>query len=207
MYTSPDRTWVQAMYGVLRGETRGRRDVAWLGSGNLAIRRAAFEVWAVSTLSSRPAKTSTCASVCGVKAGALSAMSACAAFTSAIRRHCSALFAPSAGAGRDNVAVSLRGPLSWRDLPGLATPIFTLMGVALILMSPLVRSSELRRCSLPASGAIVVVGLALLKAIHIAVRARRFRPIFLLQAFVVTFVYHMARAVALITRAGHHRNR
>ena len=207
MYTSPDRTWVQTMYGVLRGETRGRRDVAWLGSGNLAIRRTAFE-----SVGGFDAELEACEDVdlCqrlrrqgwrivgderlrSVHFGDPSTLGA--------------LFRAERWRGRDNVAVSLRGPLSWRDLPGLATPIFNLMGVALILMSPLGPLIGVRPLLLAGIGAIVVVGLALLKAIHIAVRARRVRPIFLLQAFVVTFVYHMARAFALITRAGHHRNR
>ena len=39
----PDGTWVQHMYGHLRGRTLGRHDVGWLGAGNMAVRREAFE--------------------------------------------------------------------------------------------------------------------------------------------------------------------
>ena len=38
----PEGTWVQQMYGALRGRTRGRSEVTWLGAGNLAVRRTAF---------------------------------------------------------------------------------------------------------------------------------------------------------------------
>src|ERR1035437_2481149 len=36
-------TWVQSAYDALRTRGPGMREVDWLGSGNLAIRRAAFE--------------------------------------------------------------------------------------------------------------------------------------------------------------------
>ena len=35
-------TWVQRMYGVLRGRTVGRSDVEWLGAGNMAVSSEAF---------------------------------------------------------------------------------------------------------------------------------------------------------------------
>src|SRR5262245_48214274 len=44
LYVAPDGgTWVQGTYGALRGRTVGHADVRWLGSGNLIVRREAFE--------------------------------------------------------------------------------------------------------------------------------------------------------------------
>src|SRR5262245_55400306 len=39
----PGGTRIQRLYGLMRGRTSGRRDTSWLGSGNLAVRRTAFE--------------------------------------------------------------------------------------------------------------------------------------------------------------------
>ena len=39
----PAGTWVQQMYGALRGRTQGRHDTEWLGSGNMIVRKEAFE--------------------------------------------------------------------------------------------------------------------------------------------------------------------
>ena len=38
-----DATWVQQMYDALRAKSGDRRDVEWLGAGNLAVRRNVFE--------------------------------------------------------------------------------------------------------------------------------------------------------------------
>jgi glycosyltransferase involved in cell wall biosynthesis len=44
LYSAPTHgSWVQGMYGALRGRTVGRHDASWLGSGNLAVGRDAFE--------------------------------------------------------------------------------------------------------------------------------------------------------------------
>ena len=44
LYLAPDGgTWVQRMYGALRGRTTVAGDVPWLGCGNLAVRREAFD--------------------------------------------------------------------------------------------------------------------------------------------------------------------
>jgi glycosyltransferase involved in cell wall biosynthesis len=44
LYESPSSgTWVQHLYGALRGRTRGRGPARWLGSGNLVVRARAFQ--------------------------------------------------------------------------------------------------------------------------------------------------------------------
>ena len=76
-----------------------------------------------------------------------------------------------------------------------------------MVLSPLGGIVGIRPLLLAGGGAIVIVGLALLKSLHITFRAGRFNPLLLLQALVVISVYHLARAFALIGRARHHRNR
>src|SRR5688572_624916 len=41
--TQPSPNWVQQQYDGLRPRPQGREDVAWLGSGNLAVKRSVFE--------------------------------------------------------------------------------------------------------------------------------------------------------------------
>ena len=44
LYLAPlDGTWVQRAYGHLRGRPHGQHDVEWLGSGNVAVWREAFD--------------------------------------------------------------------------------------------------------------------------------------------------------------------
>jgi hypothetical protein len=52
---------------------------------------------------------------------------------------------------------------------------------------------------------VTIAGLAALKAARMAVRANSLSPVFLGQSFVVSLVYDLARAIALVTRAPHHR--
>ena len=207
MYTSPGRTWVQAMYGALRGETRGAADVPWLGSGNLVVRRAAFD-----SVGGFDASLEACEDVdlcqrLRLRGWRIVGDERLRSVHFGDPSSLSDLFRAERWRGRDNMTVSLRGPLSWRDIPGLATPILTLMGMAAILVSPLGVIVGIRPLLLAGGGAIIAGGLAVLKSLHIAVRAGRYSPTFLLQAFVVICVYHLARALALISRAGHHRNR
>ena len=207
MYTSPAHTWVQAMYGAIRGETREREDVSWLGSGNLVVRRTAFD-----NVGGFDASLEACEDVdlcqrLRLRGWRIVGDGRLRSVHFGDPSSLTALFRAERWRGRDNITVTLRGPLSWRDIPGLATPILSLIGIAAILMSPLGPMLGIRPFLLGGGGAIVVVGLALLKALHVAFRAVRFNPLFLLQALAVVGVYQLARAFALIGRASHHRNR
>jgi glycosyltransferase involved in cell wall biosynthesis len=128
-----DGTWVQRAYGCLRGNARGRQDVAWLGSGNLAVTRKTFEA-----LRGFDAALNTCEDVdlCGrIRASGLRVVSD-ARMESVHHgdpRTLTELFKGELWRGRDNLRVSLRKPLSIAALPSALIPVvdIVMLGVAM----------------------------------------------------------------------------
>ena len=115
-------TWVQRAYGLLRGLPKGTHDVEWLGSGNLAVRRSAFE-----SVGGFDTSLTTCEDV-----------DLCRRIRTAGHRIVSSselrnvhygdpatlwdLFKGELWRGQDNLRVTLRGPLTWRGLPSVDHP-------------------------------------------------------------------------------------
>jgi len=207
LYTSPpDGTWVQRLYGALRGRTVGQHDVPWLGSGNLAVRRSVFE---------------------RVK-GFDESLEACedVDFCQRVRAAgfriigderlesvhvgdpptLAALFRAERWRGRDNFRVTLRGPLSLREMPSLVIPIvdvFALVTMLLALIAALFVGPRALLLAGAAAGVIVV--LSLLRMARMLTRAGRWSPVALAQTWLVALTYDAARALALVGRASHHR--
>jgi hypothetical protein len=196
-------SWVQRLYGALRGRSVGRGDVTWLGSGNLVVRRAAFD-----TVGGFDASLEACEDI---------------DFCQRLRRAgwrvvadehlrsvhlgdpatLGALFRAERWRGRDNLRVTLRGPLAARDLPSLFIPIIDVTAV-LAALGGLVAAAFFGSGSLTMAlaGVLVIVGLAALRAFRIVASLRD--PLAVGQAFLVALTYDLARAVALVTRAPHH---
>src|SRR5262249_37341750 len=135
-----DGTWVQRAYGLLRGVPRGTRDVEWLGSGNLAIRKAVFQ-----SVGGFDTSLTTCEDVdlCNrIRAGGLRIVSN-AGMKNVHYGDPATLWDVFKGElwrGRDNLRVSFRGPLTLRGLPSVLTPIIdvvliaaTIVGIVLAL--------------------------------------------------------------------------
>jgi hypothetical protein len=208
LYSAPPRgSWVQQMYGALRGRTVGRNDVSWLGSGNLAVRRDAFEA-----IGGFDASLEACEDVdfckrlraAGWRVVGDERLESVHVGDPATL---GALFRAERWRGRDNIRVSLRGPLALRDVPSLVIPIVDLAAgavcVAGVLASPLFGTRSL----LPAAASLLAIGgLAALRALRMASSARLRSPLALGRAFLVAVTYDLARAAALLTRAPHHRH-
>lgn len=200
----PDGTWVQQLYGALRQPTVGRREVTWLGSGNMIIRRAAFE----QAGGFHPG-LSTCEDVdlCRrVRAAGFRIMS-----DDRVRSvhfgdpaTLASLFRSELWRGRHNLQASLRGPFSARDLPSLVVPIVDLTALAAGVLG--LGTASLAGGAWLAVGAFAVIaGLAALRGVRMI--AARPRPSLAGagRAFAVACTYDLARALALVVRAGHHR--
>ena len=207
LYTAPNPgTWVQRLYGALRGRTRGSSDVLWLGSGNVAVKRSAFEA-----VGGFDASLEACEDV-----------DFCQRLRAAGWRivgderlesvhlgdppTLAALFRAERWRGRDNLRVSLRGPLTIGDLPSLMIPIIDLLAALTMLVAialwPVVGAPHPDgRSGQPADRRPAFVPAAA----RIVTRAGRPGPLIVLQAFLVAFTYDIARAAALVTRASHHR--
>jgi len=199
-----DGTWVQHAYGALRGTPRGRHDVEWLGSGNLAVTRQAFRQCGGFDTS-----LTTCEDVdlCNrLRAGGYRIVSDA--------RMRSVHFGDPATLrdvvkgelwrGRDNLRVSLRGELSWRALPSVLLPIIDaacLLLAAVAILFGLAGSRAALGIAIVSLAAIAAG--ATLRPARMAVRERRFHGVSMLQAWIVSCAYDAGRALALLMRAQH----
>ena len=198
-----DGTWVQRMYDALRGRTKGRHDVEWLGSGNMAVRRDAFLL-----LGGFDTRLETCEDVdlcsrlrqAGMRViGDERLRSVHFGDPASLR----ALFAGELWRGRDNLRASLRGPITLRSLPSVVIPIIDVLLVAASLVGVITAPAGGLRVT--AAAALVLCSLALMRATRMIHRFGGARPATLVQAFIVASVYDLARALAIVARARHHR--
>jgi GT2 family glycosyltransferase len=195
-------TWVQAAYDALRGRATAPEDVSWLGSGNMAVRASVFR-----ELGGFDTGLETCedADLC-----------------QRLRRHgyrivadprlrsihfgdpstLGRLFLGELWRGRDNLRVSLRGPLGLRDLPSIAIPILDLLCLAAVPLGVAFRGSGFL---VALTAGLALLGLAGLRALRMLGHSRRERPVGFARLYLVALVYDLARALALVVRRGHHR--
>jgi GT2 family glycosyltransferase len=202
----PGGTWVQHMYDGLRGRTVGRGDVEWLGSGNMAVRRSAFD-----RVGGFDMRLETCEDVdlcqrlraAGHRLAADDRLKNVHLGDPATLR---ALFRGELWRGRDNLRVSLRQGLAWRGLPSVLIPIvdaLCLIGAAAALLAtPFV---GLWLLSVAAAIVAPPLLLALLRAARIAGNRALRAPADVFRAYLVAATYDAARALALLMRARHHR--
>jgi glycosyltransferase involved in cell wall biosynthesis len=206
LYESPSHgTWVQQLYGALRGRTQGRGPARWLGSGNLVVRARVFR-----HLGGFDTELEACEDV---------------DFCQRLRKHggtlvaderlksvhlgdpptLRALFRAERWRGRDNVRVSLRGPMTIRDIPSFVAPFVVLMATAVGLGAALCaaagRPLPWLIWLIPAAALVIVIA----RVVRIAGNLTDRDPAMLARALAVGSVYELARAAALVTRAPHHR--
>ena len=204
-YTSPgDANWLQRAYGRLRPELKGSVPVDWLGSGNLIVRAEAFD-----RVGGFDTSLETCEDVdlCNrlrLRGFRLIADERLRSVHLGDPSTVRAVFFGELWRGRDNVRVTLRGPLSLRALPSLLIPIWNLAALALVAVG-------LVLC--PWTGGLLVVAAASALVLTIALRFWRLLPrgawaaADLLGAGAVAATYEIARAVALVARATHRTRR
>jgi glycosyltransferase involved in cell wall biosynthesis len=199
-YAPADGTWVQRMYDSFRVRARGVRQVEWLGSGSLAVWRDVFEK--VGGFDSR---LETCEDVdfCQrLRVGGYGLWS-----DNRLRsvhlgdpRTIRALFFGELWRGRDNLRVSLRGPLTWRALPSVVIPVAILSLLVIGIGSLVILPDGWRSLRLAAAGTLLLTSL---RAGRMLSRIRRFDPLTILRAFAVALVYDISRALALVVRTPH----
>jgi GT2 family glycosyltransferase len=197
----PDGTWVQELYDSFRARVHGVHAADWLPSGNLAIHRHAFE-----SIGGFDTALETCEDVdfCQRLKGAGFSLLSDARLRSVHYGDPStlrALFFGELWRGRDNLRVSLRGPLTLRALPSILIPI---AGLALICVA------VIGIVTLPIGGLWVVAGavgglflLALLRVVRMLTRVRPIRLVTVIRALAVAWTYEAARSLALVFRTSH----
>jgi Glycosyl transferase family 2 len=205
LYQPPvDGTWVQRTYGQLRGIPAGQHDADWLGSGNLAIWRSAFEA-----VGGFDTTLETCEDVdlCHrIRARGFRVISD--ARLKSIHhgdpRTLLEVFSSERWRGRDNLRVSFRRPITWSALPSAVAPI--IQGLALgVGMAGLVAAFVTMSFGLLLTAASLVcfAGATCLRVMRAAWRTRPRRTVGMLAVFIVASVFDIARALALVSPAAH----
>jgi GT2 family glycosyltransferase len=200
--TPPSANWVQRQYDGLRSRPSEREDVSWLGSGNLAIKRAVFE-----KIGGFDASLTACEDVdlCNrvrMAGGRIVADPRLRSIHFGDPTTLRALFYGELWRGRDNLRVTFRGPRNFRHFRSALIPvgaIYCLKGAVVSLLFGAVPLAVLFIL-----GALAPSGV---RAAGIVRRGLRPGVVTALQAFAVAVVYDLARALALLARGSHRARR
>jgi len=197
-------TWVQRAYGYLRGRARGRHDVEWLGSGNLAVWRRTFDaVGGFDTALEACEDVDLCNRIRseGLRVVSDSRLDNTHYGDPKTLRD---LFESELWRGRDNLRVSFRGPVTWRGLPSAIVPVIDLAMIAIAPVGLVAALSGWQPgLAFTSSALLVVLAGAAGKVSRALARQPGIRLLCILQTFVVACVYDLARALALVTRISH----
>jgi GT2 family glycosyltransferase len=203
-YHAPaDGTWVQRMYDNFRRHERGRRNVDWLPSGNLIVRRSAFErVGGFDTSLETCEDVDLCQRLraAGWRLVEAEELRSVHLGDPATLR---ALFLGELWRGRDNLRVSLRRPFSLRAVPSTAFPIATLL--SLVGLAAGLLAWPIGGWPLAAAAAVILLGLLAARTTSLLVRAHRAGRSgrLVLDALLVGGVYDVARACAIVSGTSH----
>jgi GT2 family glycosyltransferase len=198
----PAGNWVQEAYDLLRDHRPGIRDAAWLGSGNLVVRRDSF-----LAVGGFDESFETCEDVdlCQrLRRAGFRVLADSELYTThhgdptTLRR----LFTSELWRGRDNLRVSMRAS-SLRDFPSILIPVLDLFAGVSAPVSIALWGWQGLPIALSAVG--VVAGVAWLRTTRMATRAKVGTLQQVLQAYWVALLYDIARALALIVRRPHRR--
>ena len=200
--TQPGPNWVQQQYDGLRDRPLRREDVSWLGSGNFAVKRSAFE-----RVGGFDASLIACEDVdlCNrlIRAGCrIVADPNLRSVHFGDPRTLRALFFGELWRGRDNLRVTFNGPRTFRHLRSAIVPIIDLICLAgsvaaLIAGRPTLAAVLLTVALIPAGWR---AGVMISRQLHR-------NAIVAAQAIAVAVVFDLARALALIARGSHRARR
>ena len=192
-------TWVQNTYNTLRRHSPGQQQVDWLGSGNLVVRRSAFQL-----VGGFDPALETCEDVdlCRKLRAAGHLLLSDDRLVNihygdpATLRH---VFAGELWRGRDNLRVSFRHPRTWRIVTSAIIP--ALMLLALVVGLTGFAWGSTRSLQMSVAALVLLLALPAARALSMVRQPRRIGA--LPSAFVVACAYELGRALALATRAGY----
>jgi GT2 family glycosyltransferase len=193
-------TWVQRFYDRLRRHPAHQEAVEWLGSGNMALRRAVFdEAGGFDTTLETCEDVDLCRKLRARGYGVL-ADERMRNVHHGDPRTLREVFFGELWRGRDNVRVSLRAPRSPRTIASAAVPMANLAAAGGCLAGVLSRS-------VPglAIAALSLAFLASVVLVRAALMSRRVSDF--PQAVAVATAYDAGRALALAGRFGHGQRR
>lgn len=200
--TQPYPNWVQQQYDGMRSRPLRREDVSWLGSGNFAVKRAAFD-----RVGGFNATLTACEDVdlCNrlrLAGHRIVADPDLRSVHFGDPKTLKALFFGELWRGRDNLRVTFSGPRTFRHLRSALVPIADLACiaagvVALVTGHPVIALGLWTLAIVPAG----------IKAAMIVRRQLRRGLVSAVQAFAVVVVFDLARAFALLAKGSHRARR
>lgn len=203
-WAPPDGTWVQRMYDRFRAHAPGPQRTDWLPSGNLVVRRSAFErIGGFDTTLESCEDVDFCRRL-RAAGGTIMESASLRSVHVGDPRSLRALFFAELWRGRDNLRVSLRERLSLRTAPSILMPLLVLLAIGLTAAGAGIWLAGGHWRWLAAGAGILgasTVGRALRLWTRIPAIERS--PLAALQAWLVGAVYELARALALVSRVSH----
>jgi GT2 family glycosyltransferase len=196
-----DANWMQRAYNRFRPAVQSAQPVEWLGSGNLIVRRDAFE-----QAGGFDARLESCEDVdlcnrlrrSGHRLVADPRLRSVHLGDPATAR---ALFFGELWRGRDNIRVTLRGPMTLRALPSVLIPVINL--ACLIVLAG---AAWIGRIPV-ATAALILLGLIGLRAARMSIGRGPLTAGDAAANVVVAAVYELGRALSLVARASHRTRR
>ena len=208
LYQAPsDGTWVQRTYGQLRGRPRDQHDADWLGSGNLAVTRRAFEL-----VGGFDTTLETCEDVDFCHRLRMNGLRVVSDVRLKSVHHGDPrtlweVLTSERWRGRDNLRVTFRKPVVWASVPSAVVPVLhvVFMAVAVVGLAALGSSPRLGAILFAGAVAGFATGTSI-RVIRAAIREGAGRAS-LLPAFAVASFLDAGRALALVSRAPHRGTR
>ena len=202
----PDGTWVQRMYGALRGRTVGQSEARWLGSGNLVVRRSAFEALGGFDVTLESCEDVDFCERLRAAGWRLLADERLVSIHHGDPASLIKLFRAERWRGRDNLRIMMRHGLTPRDVPSVLAPI-VIASSAVVAVLAVIAIAFARPPAIVAliTAVVAILGLCGVRGLRVAASGRaRTIPAFV-QAMTVGATYELARAAAIVSRASHHR--
>ena len=200
--TQPSPNWVQQQYDGMRARPIRREDVNWLGSGNFAVKRAAFERVGGFNESLTACEDVDLCNRLRLTGQRVVADPELRSIHFGDPTTLKALFFGELWRGRDNVRVTLAGPRTFQHLRSAFVPIADLAclvaGLAALVTGHPVIAVLLW---------LMPLAPAAVKAAVIVRRQLRKGLVPAAQAFAVAVVFDLARALALLARGSHRARR
>ena len=200
-------TWVQRLYNGMREHRPGVNDARWLASGNMVVRRAAFERLNGFDESLRTCEDWDLCTRLRLDGGRVLSDARLRSVHFGDPATLGGLFRGELWRGGDNLRVSLRSVVSWRDLPSIVFPLLWLVcGAGAILGLSL---ASLGNWALWVSALCLttILALAALRTSVILHRAQARHPVNPAAALLFALVYDAARALSLVVEERHRRAR
>jgi GT2 family glycosyltransferase len=200
--TQPRANWVQQQYDGLRSHPVQREEVAWLGGGNFAVKRSAFDRAGGFDASLTACEDVDLCNRLRLAGHRIVADPDLRSIHFGDPKTLTALFFGELWRGRDNVRVTFSGPKTFHHLRGALIPIADLVCLASGLAA--------LAAGHPAIALLfwlVALMPAAIKASYMIRRRLDRGVVTAVQALAVAVVFDLARALALLARGSHRARR